>query len=171
MTEAADRQRAQMRLSKHLQDLTIGEQEVAKRLAIQERAGEDMGVEGAKLKKLWRSSPPPPPTRRGCAPRHARLAGHAVLTPLPSTRRSYLEEDMLVAGASAEVRALTSRLISLSGVKWSCLRIKYIYIYIYIYIHINKPPPQVEAEERARAHLIGHGDRIRAKFEQVVSPG
>jgi hypothetical protein len=95
MVEAADRQRAQMRLSKHLQDLTIGEQEVAKRLAIQVRAGEEMGVEGVKLKKLW--------------------------------RRSYLEEDMLVAGASAEV----------------------------------------EAEERARAHLIGHGDRIRGKFEQA----
>ncbi|KAJ1490224.1 hypothetical protein T484DRAFT_1743619 [Baffinella frigidus] len=95
MTEAAERQRAQLRLSKHLQDLTIGEQEVAKRLAIQVRAEEEIGVEGIKLKKLW--------------------------------RRSYLEEDMLVAGASAEV----------------------------------------EAEERARAHLIGHGDRIRAKFEQA----
>jgi len=71
--EAADQQRAQLRLSKHLQDLTVGEQEVAKRLAVQEHAAEDMAVEGSKLKKLW--------------------------------RRNYLDEDMLVAGAAAEVEA------------------------------------------------------------------
>jgi len=94
--QAGERQREQLRMSKHLQDLVIGEQELQKRLKAQQRAAEEIIEEGKELHKFW--------------------------------RREYLEEEMVVGGAVAEI----------------------------------------EAEERARTHLAGHGDRIRAKLESAT---
>jgi len=94
--QAAERQREQLRISKHLQDLVIGEQELAKRLKAQQQAVKEIEEEGKELQKFW--------------------------------RREYLEEEMLVGGAVAET----------------------------------------EAEERARSHLAGHGQRIRAKLEAAT---
>ena len=94
--QAAERQREQLRISKHLQDLVIGEQELIKRLKAQKLAAEEIEEEGRELQKFW--------------------------------RREYLEEEMVVGGAVAEI----------------------------------------EAEERAKSHLAGHGDRIRAKLESAT---
>jgi chromosome segregation ATPase len=88
-----EQQREQLRLTKHLQDLAVGEQEVGKRLAAQRTIAAEVEAEGATLHKYW--------------------------------RRAYLEAEARVGAAAAEV----------------------------------------EAEERARSHLVGHGDRIRAKLE------
>ena len=94
--QAGERQREQLRMSKHLQDLVIGEQELEKRLKAQRQAADEITEEGKELHKFW--------------------------------RHEYLEEEMVVGGAVAEI----------------------------------------EAEERARTHLAGHGERIRAKLESAT---
>ena len=70
---AGEKQREQMRISKHLQDLVVGEQELLKRVKAQQQAAEEIEAEGKELHKFW--------------------------------RREYLEEEMVVGGAVAEMEA------------------------------------------------------------------